>query len=122
MEVNETLKDVTISNLIILLFILSCGLFVREEYVLVAILGLLIGLMNLYLRAIMLNRLVVRSSSIKSALHMRGYVIRVALTAFIGAYLYTLDNYYVIAYMTGYVLHFSGVILHGYKLKLMEWK
>lgn len=121
-EIKNTLKSITTFSFIILMFILNAGFVINERYVTVAVSGFLIGIFNLYLRAIMLNRLTVNNSSKCTSFYLAGYVIRVGLTAIIGALLFTVDKYYIFAYMGGYILHFLGIILHGFKLLILERK
>lgn len=119
-EIKGTLKSITIFSFIILMLILNAGFVISTRYVAVAASGLLIGIFNLYMRAIMLNRLAVGKSSKCTSLYLLGYIIRVGLTVFVGVLLFTMDKYYIFAYMGGYILHFLGVILHGFKLLILE--
>lgn len=104
------------------MFILNAGYVISARYIAITASGFLIGIFNLYLRAVMLSRLSFNNPSKGTSLYLAGYFIRVGLTAAIGALLFTVDKYYIFAYMGGYILHFLGIILHGFKLLILERK
>ncbi|MDP4088875.1 MAG: ATP synthase subunit I [Bacillota bacterium] len=121
-EIKDTLRSISTFNLIILIFILNCGFVIDIKYIFITILGLLVGMINLYLRAIMLSRLAGNSIPKISVTYFAGYTLRIGFTALAGGMLFTVDRYYLLAYTTGYILHFSGIILYGFKLNLPEGK
>lgn len=120
-EVKNTLKSITIFNIIIAIVVLNTGFIFPGRYVAVILMGFVAGVINLYLRAIMVNKSAGEDSK-GISLNLAVYLIRIILTAAGGAILFWLDKYYIFAYMGGYTLHFAGIILHGFRLLIVERK
>jgi ATP synthase protein I len=101
-----------ICTLIILAIILSL---INYKFVLPGILGLIVGIANLFISGIVTNDALAKGKV--NILIYFGFLIKIFATSIIGMILFTYNKYYLFVYMAGYISHFISLALYSISLK-----
>lgn len=110
-DTTEMLKKVFIYDIIILAIALTISLLFFPKYAVVIIVGLTISEINFIINALITSHTMKNNGN--PMLHVIGAVVRVAITVAVVAALFGDDIYNLVAFLTGYTLHYLVIVFYG---------
>ncbi|MHC1720241.1 MAG: ATP synthase subunit I [Clostridiaceae bacterium] len=110
-ETNGMLKIVLLFDSIIVLIAGAISFLLFRDYMLVAIIGLILAVLNFVLNAVITSYTFFMTG--KKIFYLLGSLARIAITVTIALLLCKTNPYNFVAFLTGYSLHYIAVVLYG---------
>lgn len=112
----KLLRKVGIIDTLIMLVVIPLSALIARKFIFMVALGLAVAYLNFASNTILTYYIMSKTES-RGIYTFLGFLGRIAVVAGIGVLAFTLNKYFVIAYLLGYSLHFISLILYGTNAK-----
>ncbi len=118
-DLRNMLKRIALIDFIIALFTVSTMLyFVKKEYIMFFLLGLIVSLLNFLANGFITNYILMSKTRAQGFLSILSFIVRTLLISFIALIIlsYQHNAFHMIAYVLGYISQFTAFIIYAVNL------